>query len=477
MNTIQTYIIATIWFASAMPALGQQATIPSGTVFVPDSSKPKPIGVGPALAEVASDLTSVVGITLVTREELHNAVTNVAVFQPTPPATPPAVTQPAVTQPAAAQPAVVDNPALLNVVPQAAPVAVNAAADPMDVLAGFETPASVACIYALVAPSNGCNPRLVKTNASGGSKVIAIVDAFDDANAGNDLTVFSEHFGLPFKPETFRVVYAGGQRPPPDPTVGKGWEIETSLDIEWAHAMAPDARIVLVEAASSGLDDMYTAVEVANSIVSQAGGGEVSLSWGAAEFEDEITHDLAFDRQGIVHFASTGDHFIVSYPASSPHVVGVGGTTLLRDAQGNLLGETPWTNSGAGPSRWEPIPGYQNAFAAHVGQMRGIADIAAIADPRTGVQVYDSGNAAAAATKGWIVVGGTSAAAPIVAGIANAAGRFLPSGKDELAFIYSKAGSAAYSRVKPGKCGGYTTDGTTWSYCTGVGTPNGNGGL
>ena len=132
-----------------------------------------------------------------------------------------------------------------------------------------ETPASLGCVYFLVSTRvAGCNPTTATLNPSGGSRVIAIVDAFDDANAATDLAIFSSQFGLPAA--NFTKVFASGVKPPQDPT--GGWELEASLDIEWAHAMAPSARIILVEAASNSLSNLLAAETVAANLVAAAGG-------------------------------------------------------------------------------------------------------------------------------------------------------------------------------------------------------------
>ena len=138
----------------------------------------------------------------------------------------------------------------------------------------YETPASLACLYQIVPQVTGCNPNTVTKNVTGGTNAIAIVDAYDDPNALNDLTLFSTQFGLPLP--NFHVVYANGVQPPN--AYSYGWDIEESLDIEWAHAMAPGAKIYLVEAASNSFSDLMQAVEVATTLVEAAGGGEVSMS-------------------------------------------------------------------------------------------------------------------------------------------------------------------------------------------------------
>ena len=152
----------------------------------------------------------------------------------------------------------------------------------------FETPESIACIYRFVSAVPGCNPNTVTAVPKGGSRTIAIVDAYHAPNALADLTTFCLQFGLPV-PTNFQVVYAASNgsvttTPPPyDP----GWEVEISLDVQWAHAMAPNARIILVEAVSNAGTDLLGAVKLANNLVAAAGGGEISMSWGSAEFSSE----------------------------------------------------------------------------------------------------------------------------------------------------------------------------------------------
>ena len=180
----------------------------------------------------------------------------------------------------------------------------------------YETPASLACIYSLVTTVPGCNPNTVTTNASGGSRAIAIVDAFDDPTAGPDLAYFSAQFGLPFSPAQLQVVYEDGSfAPPHDPT--GGWEFEESTDIEYAHAMAPNATIYLVETDSNYLSDLLTGVEIASNLVNcgnpdscpigSKGKGEVSMSWGGPEFAEETGLDFVFTTPGVVYFAAAGD--------------------------------------------------------------------------------------------------------------------------------------------------------------------------
>ena len=206
----------------------------------------------------------------------------------------------------------------------------------------YETPASLGCVYHLVAVVTGCNPNTITTNPTGGSKMIAIVDAYDAPNAASDLAKFSTQFGLPAA--NFLTVYASGKKPAYDP----GWEFEESLDVQWSHAMAPGAKIVLVEAASNSFADLMAAEDVASKMVNAAGGGEVSNSWGGGEWPGETAYDSHFVKANVVFFASAGDGPGTIWPSTSPDVVAAGGTTVRRNAStGAFLSEYPWTRGAA----------------------------------------------------------------------------------------------------------------------------------
>ena len=330
----------------------------------------------------------------------------------------------------------------------------------------FETPGSLACIYNLVPQSAGCDPNTVRTVPTGGSSAIAIVDAYDDPGAAKDLAKFSKQFGLP--PATLQVVFATGTRPLNDP----GWEIEESLDVQWAHAMAPNAKLYLVEAASNSFYDLLTAETVAASIVANEGGGVVSNSWGGSEFVDETAYDSFFSYPGVVYVASAGDGPGVLYPSASPYVVAVGGTTLSRSANGAYIFESAWNSTGGGLSQYESIPSYQKGVTKVVGTQRGVPDVSAEADPNSGVWVLDSGNG------GWYIVGGTSASSPIWAGIISAAGNNSGSSSAELTTIYKNRGNKQdFNDIKSGVCGPWNGNLTQPGYdlCTGVGSPVGYG--
>jgi kumamolisin len=331
----------------------------------------------------------------------------------------------------------------------------------------FETPASLACVYNLVPQSAGCDPNVVTAVPTGGSTSIAIVDAYDDPGAAKDLAKFSKQFGLP--PANFQVVFATGSRPFNDP----GWEIEESLDVQWAHAMAPNAKLYLVEAASNSFYDLFAAETVAASIVANDGGGVVSNSWGGSEFADETAYDSFFSHPGVVYLASAGDGPGVIYPSASAYVVAVGGTTISRNPNsGAYMVESAWNSTGGGISQYESIPSYQKGVAKVVGSQRGVPDVSAAADPNSGLWVRDSGNG------GWYIVGGTSASSPIWAGIVSAAGNNMGSTTAQLTTIYKNRGNKTdFNDVKSGVCGPWNGNLAQPGYdlCTGVGTPLGFG--
>lgn len=329
----------------------------------------------------------------------------------------------------------------------------------------YETPASLACVYGLVTPITGCNPNQATRLPVGGARMIALVDAYDAPNAASDLAKFSLQFGLP--PASLQVVYASGTKP----AYNMGWEFEESLDVQWAHAMAPEAKIVLVEAASSSFTDLMAAEDVASKMVNAAGGGEVSNSWGGGEFSGETAYDSHFVKAGVVFLASAGDYPGTSWPGTSPNVVSAGGTTVRRNpSTGNFVAEATWDSASGGISTIEPRPSYQSNILSTVGSYRGVPDLSFDSNPISGVWVYDSN------VGGWNIVGGTSVASPALAGILNLAGSFYTSSNAELTTIYGKLGVAAdFTDIASGYCGPYAgyTAGTGWDFCTGVGSNKG----
>ena len=365
---------------------------------------------------------------------------------------------------------------LLVMMPEAGPIAIDANAQPNELppVPGlfFETPASLACVYGLVKhPKPGCNPDQTTQTVMGGSGAIAIVDAFDDPNAVSDLALFSSIFGLP--PADLTVVYASGSQPPLDPT--GGWELEESLDIEYAHAMAPGAKLFLVEAASNNGDDIFTAISVASALVSaHHGRGEVSMSFSFGEFSQESQLDGLFTTPGVVYLAATGDNPGAEWPATSPNVIAAGGTTISRNSStGQFLLESAWQDAGGGPSLFEARPHFQDVIAGIVGPARGTPDLSFDANPTTGVWVLDT-NLFEGQPGGFFIVGGTSVSTPALAGIINNAGEFHFSSQAENSEIYRNIffGRNNVRDILYGNCGvnigNFATPG--WDFCTGVGS-------
>jgi len=196
---------------------------------------------------------------------------------------------------------------------------------------GTESPASVACVYKLTKGPKGCPVNGSKNNPTGGWGAIGIVDAGDYPTAKEDLHAFSQYFGIP--DADFHKVYANGHKPP----VYQGWDVEESLDIEWAHAMAPKAKIFLIESKQVNTDPTWQAVTVGGKVVAQNGGGVISMSWGIPAWSGERKYDKYFLHPGVVYFAASGDSGlgVSSHPAASPNVVAVGGTYFNREKNGN----------------------------------------------------------------------------------------------------------------------------------------------
>lgn len=323
---------------------------------------------------------------------------------------------------------------------------------------GVETPGSVACVYQLVSGPTGCPVNTSTTVPAGGWGAIAIVDAGDYPTAASDLAAFSTYYGIPAADLT--VTWPGTNKPP----VYSNWLVEEALDIEWAHAMAPQAKIYLVESYQVNTDPTWAAVVLAARLVAQAGGGVVSMSWGDPEVSQELTWDKYFTQKGVVFFAASGDFGLgVSiYPGASPNVVSVGGTYFNRDQNGNFVNEVYYSGGGGGDlSPYEPRPTYQNGVAGIVGSHRGYPDVAA---DYCCAPIYLQG--------GWYSVGGTSWASPTFAGIVNAAAHKARSSVQELTAMYKElANSTLYGENFNDITQGASQCKTGFDECTGIGSP------
>ena len=390
-----------------------------------------------------------------------------------------------------------------------------------------ETPASIACLYKVGPTYTGCNPTVGRMGGgSGGWGAIVLVDAYDHPTVASDLATFDATFGLPAPPAFTKVIanssfgtLGGGFGPlinascsgtPPNANLF-GWDLEIDLDTQWAHAMAPSAQIILVEACTQGLEDLLYAEAVAGIEATNAGGGDISNSWGYPEAcaqdpncnggwnQTLFADDNFFYRYSpfnITYFASAGDIGAeVLYPSSSPWVVSAGGTTINRNSSGNFLNESCWAASGGGFSAVENYAsppsilaglgewsGYQYQLFGgypYANPFRSTPDIAADADPASGVFVYDGDTS----PPGFFIVGGTSVSSPVLAGIVNDSNNRLgqagPGGwytTEENNLLYSQlhtttAYKANFYDVKTGNNG--HAAGPGYDQCTGIGTPRG----
>jgi kumamolisin len=321
---------------------------------------------------------------------------------------------------------------------------------------GVETPGSVACVYELVAGPAGCPVATSTAVPTGGIGAIAVVDAGYYPSAAADLGAFSKYYGIPAA--DFTVTWQGTTRPPIYP----GWLTEEALDIEWAHAMAPQAKLFLVISDLENTDPTWQAVQYAASLVAENGGGVVSMSWGDPEVPQETSWDKVFTTPGVVYFAASGDSGIgVSiYPGASPNVVAVGGTSFNRNAKGDFIDEV-YGGGGGDISPYEPIPSYQSGISSIVGTHRGYPDVAS---DFCCAPVYLEG--------AWYSVGGTSWASPTFAGIVNAAGNREQSSLDELTWMYSElANPTEYAEDFYDITKGSPKCMVGWDECAGIGSP------
>ncbi len=323
-----------------------------------------------------------------------------------------------------------------------------------------ETPGSVACVYQLVNGPSGCPMATSMTVPSGGWGAIALVEAGSYPTAATDLAAFSAYYGLP--PADLTVVWVNNQKPP----LYSDWLVEQALDIEWAHAMAPRAKIYLVESPTCKTecqsDPIWGAVQLAAQLVAEAGGGEVSMSWGDPEASDELGWDQYFTGNNVVFFAATGDHGLgkSSYPAASPNVVAVGGTRFKRK-NGSFVSEVYDKDGGGDLSPYEPRPSYQDGVANVVGTHRGYPDVAS---DFCCTAIYLKG--------GWYGVGGTSWAAPTFAGIVNASHSAAAGSVAELTTMYDElANPAEYSAHFQDITKGATQCTAGFNECDGIGSP------
>lgn len=327
----------------------------------------------------------------------------------------------------------------------------------------------------------GYSPSRIKAaygiSGNGAGQTIAIVDAYGSETIKEDLATFCQAYGLP--QATLTVYLPGG----PLASSDANWAMETSLDVEWVHALAPLATIALVIAPTDSASDLLNAVQFA---AQNVGAHVVSMSWGGPEFDDETSFDSYLQNAGTVYIAASGDSGSgVQYPAASPNVVAAGGTALyLKPGTGTLkFPEVAWEGSSGGFSQYEAMPAYQKSLSiSNPDGRRCVPDVAFVGDPNTGVFVYDS-NYDPYAT-GWWVLGGTSVSAQSWAALIALANQLraaagLPPLTDGHQALYSLASSAAkYQKCYRDITMGYNGDFqalTGYDLITGLGSPKAGG--
>lgn len=316
-------------------------------------------------------------------------------------------------------------------------------------------------------------------SSAGTKQTIAIVDAYDDPNIAADLNTYSSQFGLPLCNSAnpcFQKVNQSGSATGPFPRTDSGWSLEIALDVEVAHAICPNCKILLVEANSNSLSNLSAAVATA----AKLGATEISNSYGGSEFSSELsaTYAAPYNQPGVAVTVSSGDNGYGSFgfPAALSSVITVGGTTLTVGAGNTYGGESVWSGAGSGCSLYVTAPSWQSFLGACAGK-RGTADVAADANPSTGAAVYDS--VKYQGRSGWMRIGGTSLSSPLIAGVYALAGGLLAG---------STGGSALYGHLGDGTVLHDVTSGSNGSCSTlmckgavgydgptGVGTPLGIG--
>ena len=325
-------------------------------------------------------------------------------------------------------------------------------------------------------PSSLQSAYKLPSSSAGSGQRVYVVDAYDDPNAESDLAAYRSQYGLPSCTTAngcFKKLNQNGATSPL-PTGDTGWAGEISLDLDMVSAVCPNCGITLIEA-NDASDNLFTAVKEATTL----GAKFVSLSWGGPESGSEATYDSTyFKSSGVVYTASTGDdayQYGVIYPATSVDAVAVGGTSLTSASNTRGWSETVWKTSstegtGSGCSSDEAKPSWQSIISTSVCSRRADSDLSAVADPATGVAVYQTYGGS-----GWAVYGSTSAAAPIIASVYALAG--APASTDKPAsFPYSHTGNL--NDVASGNNGTCSpallcTAAAGWDGPTGLGTPNG----
>jgi len=365
------------------------------------------------------------------------------------------------------------------------------------------TPAQVRAAYGLPAlPATGTTPTATQAAQMGAGQTIYLVDANDDPNVVAELAAFNQAFGLPACTTTaiaagtalplpaasktacqFSKVYAtaNGSLSATAPAYNSGWATEITLDVQWAHATAPLARIVLIEAPDSSLSSLLGAVDLANAM----GPGAVSMSFGSPEGSWTSSVDSAFTAAGMSYLAATGDSGTgVEWPSVSTHVLAVGGTSLTYSGSG-MRSEVAWSDTGGGISQYTAAPSYQGNAVPGLGSQRyrNVADVAFNADPNTGQ--YLAVIAPGSSSVSWLSAGGTSLATPQWAGLVAIANALRVAGAKALlgdphAALYAQVAqvpgtyASDIADITRGADGSCATCAARLGYDapTGIGTPN-----
>jgi hypothetical protein len=305
---------------------------------------------------------------------------------------------------------------------------------------------------------------------------IAIVDAFNYPHAESDLAAYRSQFGLPpctVASGCLTILNQNGAKSPlpGNSPPGDDWTVEAALDLDMASAACPTCKLVLFEAQDDGGNGLFIAQ---NAAAARAGVVAISNSWGGPSDGTDNTLDARFftHTAPVNTFVASGDSGNTGdtpdYPSTSAHVIGVGGTTLVRSSTAARgFTETMWSGAGSSCSKVVAKPAFQRVVPSTVCSKRAAADIAAVADPRTGVAVFN------ADAGGFIVVGGTSASSPFVAGVFARYG--ISGASHDARFPYTHT-SEFFDIIKGsnGSCRTALCRATTgWDGPTGIGSPNG----
>ncbi|MFE9408964.1 peptidase S8 [Streptomyces sp. NPDC006704] len=328
--------------------------------------------------------------------------------------------------------------------------------------AAAERTATGAAAPSGLGPSSLQSAYKLPSATAGSGRTVAIVDAYDDPNAASDLAAYRSQYGLPACTTANGCFKKVGQTGTSTlPSANAGWAEEISLDLDMVSAACPNCKILLVEAKSSSMANLGTAVNTAVSL----GAKYVSNSYGGGESSSDTSYDTQyFNHPGVAITVSSGDGgYGVEYPASSRYVTAVGGTSLKPASTSRGWSESVWSGAGSGCSAYDAKPSWQKDTGC---ARRTVADVSAVADPATGVAVYDTYGG----DPGWEVFGGTSASSPLIAAVYALAGT-PSSGSTPASFPYAHTGSL--NDVTSGSNGSCSP-----SYlCTGAGGYDGPSGL